>query len=265
MGRRLRSQDNLRSFYSFLLASGIHLLFFLINWGGQWGVEAGQSRVIPVYSRLVVVEERKPVLSERPVAEKKEPPAKKQETPAKREAKAELTEVAEVAQEQPAPRQAPPVAKEERPSPEPVPGAVAEAPVAEEELPVENQKEGTAEESGEAAPPLPPLGAGRGMVASSPMTYHKDLEHEGVEGHVRMEIFLAADGRLLTEPVILQSSGDRRLDEHCLKTVTSYWRFAPAPAPYKITVEVIFSQQEPRPRIEFIGDAVYLSPEGGDA
>ena len=121
------------------------------------------------------------------------------------------------------------------------------------------------EEGAEAEPPLPPLGAGRGMVASYPITYHKDLLHEGVEGRVLLEVFLAADGKLLTEPVILRSSGDQRLDEHCLRTVASYWRFEPAPAPYKVTVEVIFTQQEGRPKIEFIGDALYLSPEGGDS
>ncbi|NLY88126.1 MAG: TonB family protein [Firmicutes bacterium] len=264
MGRKLRLKDNLRSFYSFLLASGIHLLFLLCNWGGYWGgVEAGQIRIIPVYSRLVVVEEKKPVVTERPAAVKKDPPAEKKEVQLEREAKAEM---AEVVQEQPAPRQAPPVEKEEPPSPDPVPGEVAEVPTHEQEVPGENQDPGPAEESGDTEPPLPPpLGEAGGMVASHPMTYHKDLQHEMVEGRIRLEVFLSADGNLLTEPVILQSSGDVRLDEHCLKTVTRYWQFKPASGPYKITVEVVFSQQEERPIIEFLGDAVYFSPEGGDS
>ncbi|HHU83151.1 MAG TPA: TonB family protein [Firmicutes bacterium] len=262
MGRKLRSQENLRSFYSFLLASGLHLLFFLLNWGAQWGVEAGDSRIIPVYSRVVVVEEKKPVFTETPAPVKKDPPAPEKEIPPEREAKAE---VAEVVQEQPAPRHAPPVEKEERPSPVEPPGEETETPTHEEELTGEDLDPTPEEEGVEAEPALPPLGEGRGMVASYPMTYHKDLQHERVEGRVRLEVFLAADGKPLTEPVILRSSGDERLDEHCLKTVTSYWRFEPAPGPYKITVEVIFSQQEPRPKIEFLGDAVYLSPEGGDS
>lgn len=265
MGRKLRSQDNLRGFYSFILASGIHLLFFLCNWGAQWGVEAGQSRIIPVYSRLVVVEEKKPAVTERPAPERKDPPARKEEVPPKREAKAE---VAEVVQEQPAPRQAAPTVEKEEP-PVPVvpdpPRELAETVTDEQRLPDENQVQAPEEEGAEAEPPLPPLGAGRGMVASYPITYHKDLLHEGVEGRVLLEVFLAADGKLLTEPVILRSSGDQRLDEHCLRTVASYWRFEPAPAPYKVTVEVIFTQQEGRPKIEFIGDALYLSPEGGDS
>ena len=244
MEKKLRSKENLRSLYSFLLASGLHLLFFIFSWGTQWGVEAG-SRIIPVYSQLVVVEEKKPVLAETPAPVKKDPPAAtKKEAPPEREAKAEVTEVAEVVQEQPAPRQAPPVEKEERPSPGAVPGEVAEVPGPEEELTGADQDPVPGEEGTEATPALPPLGAGRGMVASYPMTYHKDLEHEMVEASVRLEVFLAADGRLLAGPVVLQSSGDERLVEHCLKTVTRYWQFAPAAAPYKITVEVIFRSRQ---------------------
>ena len=104
------------------------------------------------------------------------------------------------------------------------------------------------------------------MVAAYHMTYQKNLQHERVEGRIRLEVFLAADGKPLSEPVILQSSGDQRLDEHCLKTITRYWQFTPAAAPYKITVEVTFSQQaEPPVTVEFIGDATYFSPEGGDS
>lgn len=262
MGRKLHAKEDLRSFYSFLLASGLHLLLFLFNGGAQWGVEAGQTRIIPVYSQLVVVEEKKPVLTQAqtPATVKKDPTPAKKEVPPKKEAKAE---VAEVVQEQPAPRQAPPVEKEERPSPGAVPEELTEAPVPEETVPGTDQE---TEEGTEAAPALPPLGSGRGMVAAHPMTYQKDLQHERVEGRIRLEVFLAADGKPLSGPVILQSSGDQRLDEHCLKTIARYWRFTPAAAPYKITVEVTFSQQaEPPVTVEFIGDAVYFSPEGGDS
>lgn len=264
MGRKRHAKEDLRSFYSFLLASGLHLLLFLFNGGAQWGVEAGQTRIIPVYSRLVVVEE-KPVLTQAqtPATVKKDPPPAKKEVPPKKEAKAE---VAAVVQEQPAPRQAPPVEKEERPSPGAVPEELPEAPVPEETVPGTDQETVSEEEGPEAAPPLPPLGSGRGMVAAYPMTYQKNLQHERVEGRIRLEVFLAADGKPLSEPVILQSSGDQRLDEHCLKTITRYWQFTPAAAPYKITVEVTFSQQaEPPVTVEFIGDATYFSPEGGDS
>lgn len=261
MGKKLHQKENLRCFYSFLLALGVHLLLLLCNWG-RWGVQAEQLRIIPVYSRLIAVEE-KPVVSQTPATERKNPPVERKETPPKKEVEAKA-EMAEVVQEQPAPRQVPPVEREEPPSPADMPLEPDEDPTHEQELLNENSEQTPEEEGKDEAPPLPPLGNGRGMVASYMMTYHKDLLHEGVEGRVRLEIFLTADGDLLTEPVILRSSGHDRLDEHCLMSVKRNWHFEPAARPYRLIIEVSFSKNEPRPIIDFLGDAVYFSPEGGD-
>jgi len=268
---KLHPKENLRYFYSFLLALGVHSLLLLFSYG-SWGVPGGeQMKVIPVYSQLVEVETKPPVAPRTQPAPPQPPPVeeKKPDPPQKEEVET-LAQTTELTQEEPAFREVPPQEPEREESVPPLPeereDPVEPEEIIEEEVPPREELEETEEEIPvePEEPPLPPLGDGRGMLASYLVTYHKDLLHEGIEGNVRLNVFVAEDGSFLREPEIIVSSGHTRLDEHCLLSVKMNWRFRPAPKPYRVVVEVSFLKTDPQPQIRFLGEAAYYSPEGGD-
>ena len=180
VGRKLRSQDNLRGFYSFILASGIHLLFFLCNWGAQWGVEAGQSRIIPVYSRLVVVEEKKTGRDRKTGAGEKRPPGNERKRSTEKRGQGGggrggagatgATASGANRGKRGTTRSLLLRIRPERP---------AKPSRMNRDSPTKTRFKLLKKRVRKRRPPLPPLGAGRGMVASYPITYHKDLLHEG--------------------------------------------------------------------------------------
>lgn len=269
----LRPRNNRRYLSSFLLAVALHAVLFLLG-QGSWGQPSGLPAITLIYSRVVEVEtppvtkiepkpqiepkpkvkEEQPARVEKPKSESKPPNKTPQE---KVEKKAKTTEAV---QEKPAARQVPPPEQEKtvssaeqvktKTSSETEPERVNEA---KEEAPAE-----------QAPPPLPPLGNGLQMMGIHRTFYPKDLQDQGVEGAVRLEIYVKEDGSLLRDPVIKKSSGHPKLDEHCIKTVKDkrLWQFKPAPQSYKLVVELRFSQdkvEEPR----FLEEAAYLSPEEG--
>ena len=257
--KHLRQRDNLRYFTSFLIALLLHALLLLIQ-NGVWGQNSDQLQVTRIYSRLVEVEstqvEKKPTLTKPKVEEKPakadlpNDPAEKNTSP---EAKIEKEpQPTEVVQKEPAPRQVPP-AEEEKPT-------VSHEETSELSMEAEARVEETP--AAPAPPPLPPLGNGHGMLIVNRTFYPKDLLNQGIEGVVRIEVFINEEGTLLKDPEIILSSGLSKLDEHCLLTIKRIWKFKPAPKPYRLCVELSFTNDEVEgPR--FLEEATYLSPEEG--
>lgn len=243
----------------------------LFNYG-LWGVPGGgQMRVIPIYSQLVEIETKSPAAPRtQPAPPRQTPVEEKKPDPPPREEVEALAQTTELTQEEPASREVPPPEPEREevvpPSQEEKEDPVEQKESIEEEVPVGEELEDTGEEGSEepGEPPLPPLGDGAGMLGSYLVTYHKDLLHEGIEGNVRLNIFVAEDGSFFQDPEIIVSSGHPRLDEHCLLSVKMNWRFRPAPKPYRVVVEVSFVKTDPQPQIRFLGEATYYSPEGGE-
>lgn len=84
----------------------------------------------------------------------------------------------------------------------------------------------------------------RGLVVSNRPTYPKDAENVGIEGDVSLRIMVLPDGSL-EEPRILQSSGDKRLDQAAINFVKQEWAFKPNPEPYYIDVVFVFKMHVP--------------------
>ncbi|HBR30091.1 MAG TPA: hypothetical protein DD734_01355 [Firmicutes bacterium] len=247
---KLRSGEFSRKAGSFLLAVGLHVLIFSIYSGGYWGAGGDELGYTLIQPRVVEIEGVRTEVRSVPPREQVQPqpvkpptvkePVKEPSAPPQQE-KA-ISKIDEVQQEKPAARETKPEAGE-----------------------VANQV-GAPETEGKASaeqPALPPLGQAGGMVGFVPrFTYPKSAEHLGAEGKVLMELYLAPDGTLLKEPVMLASSGHAALDEHCRRMFTSReWKFKPASQPYKLQVEIDFSDNEVKHK--FIGEAAYLSTEEG--
>lgn len=257
--KHLRQRDKFRYVASFLIALFLHALLLLLQ-NGAWGQHSNELQVTRIYSRLVEVEnkrsiERKP--TPKPKAEERAAEADFSNNSTEKnippEAKIEEeSRPTEVTQNKPAPRQVPPAEKlEPTGSPQEAVKPETEAASGVEEAPAEP-----------APPPLPPLGNGRGMLVVNHTSYPKDLLNKGIEGVVRIEIFVNEEGTLAKEPEIIMSSGHLKLDEHCLLTIKRLWKFKPAPKPYRLSVELSFTNDEVEgPR--FLEEATYLSPEEG--
>lgn len=84
----------------------------------------------------------------------------------------------------------------------------------------------------------PGWGTGEGFVLRRPVNYPKDPLNEGVEGAVRLAIRLPAAGGAQAE--LLESSGDRRLDDYSLQVVTKAWEYAPPGEGVLLTVRLVF-------------------------
>ncbi|HEY8345091.1 MAG TPA: TonB family protein [Bacillota bacterium] len=256
----LRQRDNFRYVTSFLIALFLHALLLLWQ-NGVWGQHSRELQVIRVYSRLVEVE------NTRSIERKSTPKPKVEERAAATDLSNNVTEknlspqakVEEesqstaVTQKKPAPRQVP-AAEQREPDSSPHEALKPETETASsevEEIPAKP-----------APPPLPPLGNGRGMLVANYTSYPKDLLNKGIEGVVRIRIFINEEGALAKEPELIMSSGHRKLDEHCLLTIKRLWKFKPAPKPYRLSVELSFTNDEVEgPR--FLEEATYLSPEEG--
>ncbi|NLW56697.1 MAG: TonB family protein [Firmicutes bacterium] len=257
---KLRSRELNRVVGSFLLAVGLHALLFLLQINGIWGASGGGLDYTLIHPRVIELEPPKAaartaqvkVTPEEKTAPQPKPPAPAE--PPARSIEEAVARLEEVHQEQPASRETkaePGEPVTTRPE-EPAPPSETEA------------------ETGEAqtvqapeVPALPPLGSAGGMVLFAPgFSYPKSAEHRGLEGTVQLELYLNPEGRLLSEPQILVSSGHTLLDDYCLRILKSgEWKFKPAPQPYKILFEVRFEDYKVEPR--YIGEAVYLSPEEG--
>lgn len=257
--KHLRQRDNLRYITSFLIALLLHALLLLIQ-NGVWGQSGDQLQVTRIYSRLVEVEntpiEKKPT-SIRPNVEEKPAKADLPIDPTEKctlpEAKIEKEpQPTEVVQKEPAPRKVPPAGEEK--------STVSHEETSKSAMEAEAKAGQTP--AAPAPPPLPPLGNGHGMLVVNRTFYPKDLLNQGIEGVVRMEIFINEEGTLMKDPQIILSSGSAELDEHCLLTIKRIWKFKPAPKPYRLCVELNFTNDEVEgPR--FLKEATYLSPEEG--
>ncbi len=82
------------------------------------------------------------------------------------------------------------------------------------------------------------FGSGAGFVLSSPLYYPKNAQNEGIEGRVRLAVFLWPTGEVKAE--ITESSGDRRLDHYSLRAVTEAWRYQPTQEPLRIMVALTY-------------------------
>lgn len=96
------------------------------------------------------------------------------------------------------------------------------------------------------------FGTGEGLVLSRPVNFPKNAQNEGVEGSIRLAVFLTPTGSVRAK--ILESSGDQRLDAYSLRVVTEAWRYAATSAGVRIAVtlnyrkgrvEVVFERGEP--------------------
>ena len=261
---KLRSRELNRVVGSFLLAVGLHALLFLLQINGIWGASGGGLDYTLIHPRVIELEPPKAaartaqvkVTPEEKTAPQPKPPAPAE--PPARSIEEAVARLEEVHQEQPASRETkaepgePVTSRPEEPAP----------------------PSGTEAETGEAqtvqapeVPALPPLGSAGGMVLFAPgFSYPKDAQHLALEAIVQLELYLTAEGTILKEPLIVNSSGYSEIDQHCLKMFTNpnyvrMWKFKPAPQPYKILFEVRFEDYKVEPR--YIGEAVYLSPEEG--
>lgn len=93
----------------------------------------------------------------------------------------------------------------------------------------------------------PGWGTGEGFVLSRPVSYPKNAQNDGVEGAVRLAIRLPAAGS--PQAVLLESSGDRRLDDYSLQVVTKVWRYEPPGEGVLLTVRLVF--QDDRVEVVF--------------
>lgn len=268
--KRVPPKNRTRYASSFVLALLLHALLFLFEYG-TWGRPTGQMGVSLIYSRVVEIPssaksgaESPPLQSNAPQPKTEPaPPVQKEPTVEKKAQTSELT------QEKQAVREAPPPEKEineiqEREKTEPEIETPFDPSQEFEIAPSSESGRSNGEEDATAdSPPLPPLGDGFQMVGLYRTFYPKDLMNMGVEGTVRLEIYVDEDGSLLGNPTVIRSSGHAKLDEHCVKTIKSdYWKFKVAPKPYKLIVELSFTQDEVKePR--FLGEATYLLPEEG--
>ncbi len=132
----------------------------------------------------------------------------------------------------------------------------------ESDLAFDDDAEQAVEESGTgeadtAPPPPPPPPSGRSVHSSGDRPlYPKDAEHEGVEGTVVLQIIVSLEGET-QQVLVLESSGDSRLDEHARRTVESGWRFEGAQYDYAVTLSVSFELGSDAAQYEF-GDVEWL-------
>ncbi len=84
------------------------------------------------------------------------------------------------------------------------------------------------------------FGTGEGLVLSRPVSFPKSAQNEGVEGRVRLAVFLPPTGGVRAK--IVESSGDQRLDTYSLRVVTEAWRYAAPPTGVRIAVTLIYRQ-----------------------
>lgn len=94
-----------------------------------------------------------------------------------------------------------------------------------------------------AGPPKPKgeeFGTGRSLVLSGiPPVYPKNAQNEGVEGAVALSVTVDASG-VATHVVVASGSGDPRLDEAAMRTVSRGWHFQAIGWPYELAVRVTF-------------------------
>lgn len=94
-----------------------------------------------------------------------------------------------------------------------------------------------------AGPPKPKgeeFGTGRALVLSgAPPVYPKNAQNEGVEGVVTLSVTVDPLGAA-TKVVVVTGSGDSRLDEAAMRTVSRIWRFQAIGWPYELSVRVTF-------------------------
>lgn len=84
----------------------------------------------------------------------------------------------------------------------------------------------------------PGYGSGAGFVLNGPLYYPKNVQNEGIEGRVRLAVFLWPTGQVKAE--ITESSGDQRLDNYSLRAVTEAWRYLPTQEPLRIMVSLTY-------------------------
>lgn len=278
---KLRSGEFTRQTVSFLLAVGLHALLFLIQGSGYWGTGGDGPRYILVQPRVIEIEpvrqgvekEGQKAASTQKLATTtvKTPPAQEKVAPPAGEKP--FTAIEEIHQEKPAPRETRTepgefatqveVAENSEKAPREA-GTTLEGTAG--AIQGDALAEGEAETTEPAEPALPTLGAARGMALSFPQrsSYPKNAQNLGLEGRVLVEFYLTPEGTFLREPVILVPSGHQILDDYCRQMITKgEWRFKQAAQSYKVQVEISFVNNEVK--IDFLGEAAYLSTEeGGD-
>lgn len=114
---------------------------------------------------------------------------------------------------------------------------------------------GSVQDSGsgeaEVAPPPPPPPAASSVInfnGNGGVAYPKDSQDAKSEGVVRLSVLVGTDGRA-QDVVVLEQSGDPRLDQQARLTFLRNWEFRRLESPYILTIDVIFSIAE-GPRVE---------------
>ncbi|MGE5593859.1 MAG: energy transducer TonB [Betaproteobacteria bacterium] len=93
---------------------------------------------------------------------------------------------------------------------------------------------------GPAKPKGEEFGTGRSLVLSGvPPVYPKNAQNEGVEGSVQLSVSVDALGNA-TKVAVTAGSGDARLDDAAIRTISRGWRFQAIGWPYELSVRVTF-------------------------
>ncbi len=93
-------------------------------------------------------------------------------------------------------------------------------------------------------PPSPLFGDGSAVVTNKPAPkYPKDVR--GVSGVVKLNVQVAADGRV-EKVTVVQTSGQSDLNRAAQQTLDRLWSFRPQGFPYEVTVTVTF-RYDPQP------------------
>ncbi|NLJ80521.1 MAG: TonB family protein [Firmicutes bacterium] len=134
-----------------------------------------------------------------------------------------------------------------RPKPEPMPAEMEASGTGEgglgedDEAGISQSGEGL-EENSPPPPGPPPSGFSLHLGGGSPV-YPKDAEHEGVEGKVTLKLQVSSSGELI-DAIIVESSGDARLDLQSQRTVKANWSFKPEDYGYELDLEILFAKKE---------------------
>jgi TonB family protein len=78
-------------------------------------------------------------------------------------------------------------------------------------------------------------------LSGVPPVYPKNAQNEGVEGVVALAVKVDSVG-VATSVVVIQGSGDPRLDEAAMRAISRLWRFQAIGWPYELSVRVTFRE-----------------------
>lgn len=151
-----------------------------------------------------------------------------------------------------------PAPEEIKPEEAPAPSTPAAAAPAHGQTATPAGEENTAGQgTGSGAGRGPGYGSGASFVLSGPIQYPKSAQNEGVEGRVRLAVYLKPGAKAKAE--ILEGSGDKRLDSYSLRAVTEAWKYTRAPEPLRILVTLSF--EDGKVNVDFEGSEPWNEEE----